>query len=290
MKLGLALGAGGAKGLAHIGVLEVFTDAGINFDVVSGTSVGAIVGAIYASGTLKEFQEEVLAINAAQVPLLLSPTVSLSGFFSGERALEQLQNFLPYKEIEALPIPYISLSVDLNSAEIVRFTKGPLLEAVRSSFSVPGIFTPIHNNNQCLVDGALIEPLPVDDARALGADCVVAIDLFSSEPLVLNKAAKKPALRFPTTIAKGLSHLYESILNKTEVTHLIQVLEASLTINQRRLTQLRLKESPADLLIQPAVAGINTFEFHRAKEGIELGRNAAKAALPKLQQLLNALR
>lgn len=286
MKLGLALGAGGAKGLAHIGALEVFADAGIHFDVVSGTSVGAIVGAIYASGTLKEFQEEVLAIHAARVPLLLSPTVSLSGFFTGERALEKLQNFLPYSEIQDLPIPYTALSVDLNSAELVRFTQGPILEAVRSSFSIPGIFTPIQTNNQCLVDGALIEPLPIEDARSLGADIVVAIDLFSRETAAPQPQNEKPPLKFPTIIAKGISHLYDSLLNKTEVTHLIQVLEASLTISQRTLTELRLKDSPADLLIQPAIAGINTFEFYRAKEGIEIGRRAAQEALPKLQQLL----
>ncbi|MCB0360545.1 MAG: patatin-like phospholipase family protein, partial [Bdellovibrionales bacterium] len=190
MKLGIALGGGGARGFSHIGVLKSLARAGIQFDVVTGTSIGALVGALYANNKLTQLEEQSKRIRFFDVPLLLSPTVSLSGMFSGRRAMELLAEFVDVETIEDLPVPYAAVACDLYSGEIVSFTSGSLQQAVRASIAIPGVFTPVRSGRRLLIDGGTLEPVPVQAARALGADIVVAIDLFGNRSARPDHAAK----------------------------------------------------------------------------------------------------
>lgn len=300
-KLGLALGGGGAKGFSHIGVLKTFQDAGIEFDVVAGTSVGALVGAIYLEGNIDKLEQEAERIKITDIPFLLSPAWSIQGIFSGKNALERLSDYVSVERIEELSKPYAAVSVDLKKGSAVIFTEGNIRLAIRASISVPVVFTPVVTADAVLVDGGTLEPVPVAVARSLGADIVVAVDLFgNSETRAQTERSifDEPEV-WPKTVATALQYV-KSVSDKVPIptwfeekygkrgliSNVVEVVERTLAVSQKELTMLRLASNPADLLIQPAVSGIGLLDFHRGKTGIELGREAAQVALPKLQKLL----
>jgi NTE family protein len=173
MKLGIALSGGGAKGFAHIGVLSALEKAGIEFSAVSGTSMGAFVGAFYAADKLGDLQQGAVGIKFRDIPLLLSPTLSKKGFMSGKKIIKFLKGSLANEKIEELSKKYAAVCADLNNGEIVTFTEGDLISAVCASMAIPGLFIPVVFNNKLLVDGGILEPLPVRAVRELGSDFVV---------------------------------------------------------------------------------------------------------------------
>lgn len=300
-RLGLALGGGGAKGFSHIGVLKTFQDAGIEFDVVAGTSVGALVGAIYLEGQIEKLEQEASRIKITDIPFLLSPAWSIQGIFSGKNALERLSDYVRVQRIEELSKPYAAVSVDLRSGSTVIFTEGDIRVAIRASISVPMVFTPVVMADAVLVDGGTLEPVPVCVARSLGADIVVAVDLFGNSEVrtQTEKSIFDEPEVWPKSVATAL-HYFKSVSEKVPlpawfeekygkrgfISNVVEVIERTLAVSQKELTMLRLAAHPADLLIQPAVSGIGLLDFHRGQTGIELGKEAALTALPKLQKLL----
>lgn len=285
MKVGLVLGGGGAKGFAHLGVLKVLKQAGIKIDVVAGTSIGALVGAVFAADTLSTLEEEALEIKLSAIPRLLSPAWSLSGFFSGENALDLLSEIVGTENIEELPIPFAALAVDLNTASRVTFTNGNLRQAVRASFAIPAVFTPVRINEMLLVDGGTLEPLPVETARILGADFVIAVDLFGEN---VDPCAR--GSRLPTGLQSALGYL-KNITTKLGrpvedknlvLPNIIDIMESTLSVMQQELTAFRRSEFPPDQLIQPSVADVGLLDFHQGKTIIERGIAAAEDALPDL--------
>ncbi len=300
MKIGYALGGGGAKGFAHIGVIRVLAEAGIHADVVAGTSMGSLVGAIYASGNLSHLEREARDIKLTDIPLLLGPAWSLSGLFSGKNVLEVLSSLLDVETFEELKIPFAALSVDLNTSSRVTLTKGSLREALRASISIPAVFTPVLRENQLLVDGGTLEPLPVETARSLGADLVIAVDLFGSD-LPEKTPGEEPkgaaaallsAISYLKTVSAKLpwGGQNEETLRKSGPTPtLVDIIERTLVVSQRELTQYRLGQHPADVIIRPAVSDIGLLDFHRGALGIERGVEAARDAVPVIKVLLDSL-
>ena len=303
MKIGLALGGGGAKGFAHIGVLNALNDAGIPIDIIAGTSIGALVGAVYAAGHLKELEEKSSLLRITDIPMLLSPTVSAKGLFSGKQVLSLLDEFVDYENIEDLPIPFAAVAADLLASEAVVFTRGNIRQAVRASIAIPVIFTPVTLGDRTLVDGGTVDPVPVETARALGADIVIAIDLFGNSPI---NAAERIELNhreaefLPSGFNSALSYLssistklpFSDWLNpgstaNTYPRHVIDILESTLAISQRQLTELRFKLAPAELVIRPTVAHIGLLDFHKGAPVIEAGRAAVEACLPEIQRCLD---
>ncbi len=314
MKLGIALGGGAAKGFAHIGILKTFQNAGIEFDIVTGTSIGALVGAVYAAGNLSELEAQAIDVSIVDIPMLLSPALSKSGFLSGKNVLELLSVIIGVKNIEDLPKKFAAVSVDLISGKLQVHTSGDLEQAVRASIAIPVVFTPVETQEMILVDGGLLEPVPVEQCRALGADFVIAVDLFGVEGSSGERDNKDSNLEesvrtsskllkkklFPKELQSALDY-FRSASEKLPIPeflpvgkrnskprhslNLIEIMESTLAISQRSLTAARLAEHPADILIQPPVAEIGSLDFHRAKPVIELGEIAAKSALEKLQNL-----
>lgn len=280
MKLGIALGGGGAKGYAHIGVLEALTAAGFDFQIVTGTSAGALVGASYAANSLDKLKSLACEIKLTDIPLLLSPSWSMEGLFSGKNVLENLRLTLGVKHFEELSRVFGSTAVDLFSGELMEFTSGELETALRASFAIPGLFTPVTSGERLLVDGGISEVLPVELCRRLGADKVIAIDLYgSTEKTPLDLHAKKE--RNP--IQSALSFLSEKILDRqSKRMNLIKIIEATISVIQKNITSLRLATHPADFVIQPKVRDVGTLDFHRAEVVIQLGRMAALEAVPQL--------
>ncbi len=292
MTLGIALGGGGAKGFAHIGALKVLARRGVEFDYVAGTSMGSLVGAAYAAGRLAEFEQEVTGVRLTELPGILSPSWSFQGLFSGKNVLERLSDVIQTTEFKDLKKSFAAISTDLEKAEIVIHDSGDLHRGLRASFSIPGIFTPVVLGNCLLVDGGVMEPVPVDAVRRLGAKRVIAIDLFSNRERIDDKRSRLPI--WPRGISTAMNHLRsitprkKSKKNEVEETsssrapHLIELLERSFAVSQIHITRMRLSENPPDFLLTPPATEVGFLDFHRAEAIIARGEEYTESVVDKL--------
>lgn len=292
MKLGIALSGGGAKGFAHIGVLSVLEKAGIEFSAVSGTSMGAFVGAFYAANKLWDLQRGAVGIKFRDIPLLLSPTLSKKGFMSGKKIIRFLRESLEKEKIEELSKKYAAVCADLNNGEVVTFTEGDLISAVRASIAIPGLFIPVVFNNRVVVDGGILEPLPVRAVRELGSDFVVGVDVITGSidyPGVHRKKNDSDSMG----VDSAFNSIYERIksfaktdknksIDEKDIKHIfdklsvVSILKRSILINQKQLISHILERFPVDFLIRPDLTGVGVSDFHRAEQIIEIGKNEAE--------------
>jgi NTE family protein len=301
MKLGIALGGGGAKGFAHLGVLKALQRHGIEFDVVTGTSIGSLVGAAYSAGYIDDLEAAAKGISLTEIPKLLSPAWSRTGFFSGNSALDMLSEVIQLKLIEDMPKVFASVAVDLSRNEVVIFKEGDVRTAIRSSISIPVLFTPVLSEGRVLVDGGLLEPVPIQLAKQLGADLVVAVDLFGIYPpeeTDSNDLSGTEKALWPKGIKNSLSYIgglsstlakkffKDSELETTHIKNIIDVLESTLAISQFQLTQARMQEHPADVLIRPSVSHVGMLDFHRGQPIIKLGEEAGENAATEIKRLI----
>ena len=265
-KIGLALGSGVARGWAHIGVLQALQDQGIVPDVVSGTSIGALVGAAYADDRLTELEKWVSSLTWRKVVGFLDVGFS-SGLLKGNRLFTFLKGDLLDKRVEDLKRPYAAVATDLATGREIWLREGPVADAVRASIAMPGLFTPWVGDERLLVDGALVNPVPVSLARAMEADFVIAVDLNANLVGRYARASKNGVpLKHPG---------------------MIDVLTSSLNIMSERITRSRLAGEPAEVVIQPRLAELGLLEYHRGSEAIAEGRAAAEIMIPHIRRLLD---
>ncbi|MCJ2036103.1 patatin-like phospholipase family protein [Methylobacterium sp. J-068] len=301
-RIGLALGGGSARGWSQIGVIEVLEEAGIHPAVVAGCSIGAVVGGCYAAGQLGLLKSFALSLTRRSVMGLLDLRLR-SGLIAGDRLKRRLQHDLADRRIEGLPVRFASVATDLHSGEEVWLTRGCLVEALRASYALPGIFPPVRCGGRLLLDGTLVNPVPVTIARALGADLVICVNLngdprpgglreaapparITAEPAA-SPAARRPRrwiLRRPGRRAPAP----EPGPNGLATPGMARVMLDAFNITQDRISRARLAGDPPDIAIVPRLAEMGLFEFHRAAEGIALGREAARAALPQIRGLVAA--
>lgn len=298
-KVGVALGAGGARGLAHIGVLRGLAEAGIPPDAVVGTSSGALIGAIYAAGQIENYERQMRELEWSDVIALLDPVWPRSGLVSGTRALDRLAGPLREWRIEDLALPFAAVSVDLVSGEEVLIREGRVIDAVRASISIPGIFVPRRSGRRLLVDGALRNPVPVSALDEFDVDVRVGVNLYH-DPVRELAGAGRGTRR--AGVAARLSDALEARLARfrrrgrppaTDVNgvaeglpNLFEIMTASLSLVEYELARHRLARDAVDVVIEPAVRGIRTFDFHKAQQAIPAGRHAVEAALPELERAL----
>lgn len=252
-KIGLALGSGATRGFAHLGVLQVFQEYGLKFDCVAGSSAGAIFGALYAAGN--DFKYLEMLARELKESQLLDLTVPRWGFIRGERIEALVRILTRGLTFDDLKIPFYVVTVDIERGEVVVIDKGRVADAVRASIAVPGIFTPKRLEGRLLVDGAVLDPVPVEVLRNKGAEVVVAVDVCYC---IEGKVAGK-------------------------VSNLLDLIFRSLSLTGRAISKLALEQ--ADLVICPAVGHINPARLNNVSECIELGRQAALEALPKLEAI-----
>lgn len=253
-KVGLALGAGGAKGLAHIGILQVLLEAGIPIDILAGSSIGAVIASSYAAGG-DPYMMGKLACKLNK-SFYVDVTVPRLGLLKGDRALDLIRLFTHNSTFEQMKIPLAVVATDIEKGEKVVFKEGDVAQAVRASISIPGIFNPVSYQNRLLVDGAVIERVPITVLKEMGADYTIGVDVKSwpSKPQEVN-------------------NIYEVIMQS------IEVLE-----NEARKNYLE----SADFLICPDLSAVGTLDFHKAFDCIEIGREAALAKLDDLKSSLAA--
>jgi len=301
LRLGLALGSGSARGWAHIGVIRALEERGIKPDIVCGTSIGALVGGAYAAGELDRLEEWVTGIAWTTVLRLMDLTWR-GGLIRGARLFTLFGTMLANRDIDELPIPFGAIATELQSGRELWLRHGKLLEAVRASCAMPGLFTPVVRDGAVLVDGGLVNPVPVSMCRALGADLVVAVDLSWGKlgPYRRSKERREVVPRDePSWIGRMTSKLTRrkerrqgdpSIVKQEEepsIPSIFNVVMTSLDIVEMRVARSRLAGEPADVLITPLLPDFATMDYHRAEEAIAEGRAAVDRMGPLLQQVLN---
>jgi NTE family protein len=298
LKVGLALGGGAARGWSHIGVLRVLDAAGIRPDVIAGCSIGAVVGGCYAAGKLDEVQAFALSLTKRRVMGLLDFQISGSGLIAGSRLRRLLELDLGALRLEALPIRFATVATELVTGHEIWLTRGPLVEALRASYALPGVFAPVRLGGRWLMDGALVNPVPVTVARAFGADVVICVNLNNEVRLrgtVIQDHGEDRDFETapPDQVRPGLFGQWRDSTGRRRETReaapgIATVMIDAFNITQDRISRSRLAGDPPDAMVSPKLGGIGLFEFHRAAEAIELGRQAAERSLPDILEMLDA--
>jgi NTE family protein len=269
LKIGLALGSGAARGIAHIGVIKALREANIPIDYIAGTSMGALVGACYAaSGEIEALEEIALQSNLRKITKLLDPKFALIrlGFIQGKRVENFLKPIIGDKAIGQCKIPFSAVATDIMTGSQVVLKDGSLLKAVRASISIPVVFVPLHYNGQYLVDGGTLNPVPADVVRSMGATFTIAVN-------VLNDPKKRGHIGLMGARNHGRA---PSIMNT--MIQSIYIMEYEI---------IRASILKADIIIEPDVGNIEAYAFYRGNEAIEAGYKAAFAVLPEINKLLN---
>ena len=299
--IGIALGGGAARGWAHIGVLKTLIEAGLEPDIVAGTSIGAVAGACYVTNKLSTLEDFANGLTRRRVFGFLDFNFAGSGLITGQRLSSRLENHLQDFHIERLDRRFVAVATELGTGHEVWLNKGSLVNALRASFALPGIFRPVQINGRWLIDGALVNPIPVSVCRALGARIVIAVnlggDLFGKGAVIHDQEAFAEPLPLPEDAellgsnGRAAVHLlHRQIFGRGNgAPGMSAVMMDAINITQDRIARSRLAGDPPDITITPKTGGIGLFDFHRAREAIELGASAAARHIEDLKFAIRAL-
>ncbi|MGL4396732.1 MAG: patatin-like phospholipase family protein [Hyphomicrobium sp.] len=302
LKIGLALGGGAARGWAHIGVLQALTAAGIKPDIIAGTSIGAVVGGCYAAGHLDELEGFSRELTPRRVFGYLDFNLAGNGLISGQRLCERLDRHLGERMIEDLDTRFTAVATEIGTGHEHWLSRGKLVDAVRASYALPGIFKPVRVGGRWLFDGALVNPIPVSVCRALGARYVIAVNLNFD---VLGRGSIVPNIEQhfedvetpdddiednPKANARGVRGLIQrQLLGRGDgAPGISTVMVDAFNIVQDRIARSRLAGDPPDAMISPRLQDFGLFDFHRAEELIERGAHAAKRQIDDIVREIDA--
>ena len=306
-RLGLALGGGAARGWAHIGVLKTLAKAGIRPDVIAGTSIGSLVGGVFAAGRLQDLEDWARSLTKRRMVGLMDFHIGGSGLISGERLKRLLGTELMDIKIEELPVNYAAIATELGTGHEIWLTHGLLVDAMRASYALPGVFDPVKLGGRWLMDGAMVNPIPVSAARALGADVVICVNLngdaggrgtiIQSHRADRDDTSMTPELDVrpsPTWLSSisGAAQRVRSLVGRAQDDNpapgLVGVMIDAFNITQDRISRSRLAGDPPDAMISPRLGKIGLFDFHRAAEIIEQGEMAAERAIDDITAAIAA--
>lgn len=297
--VGLALGGGAARGFAHIGVLRTLARHGITADVIVGTSIGAVVGGCHATGQLDEFEEWCTTLSVRRVLGYLDVSFSGAGLIGGGRLATRLEKGLGKTIIEDLPIRFAAIATEVKTGHEIWLTRGLLVEAMRASYALPGIFPPVLVGGRWLVDGALVNPVPVSAARALGARLVIAVnvnaDQFDRGGTIadLGVGLEDILPDEPSGRRNGWRGAEQLLRRRIIGTRgrpgLPSIMIDAFNVMQDRITRSRLAGDPPDVTINPRLGQFGWFDFHRAPEAVAAGAEATERAMETIQEAIAAL-
>jgi len=319
LKIGLALGSGSARGLAHVGVIMALEAYNIPIDIISGTSIGSVIGSLYASGaTVRQLEEVALSIKKSKTLFMIDPVFPHSGLISGDRIEKMLNQFaIKDKTFDDLKIPFAAVATDVESGAEVILNQGKVIDAVRASISIPGIFTPVKYQDYYLVDGGVVDPVPVDVVKMMGADIIIAVSLAKISPynaiLMIDKETgllkevenledlrinKEESPKFKdtkdteeiTTLAdeekSRLKRKIEQLKSKFEGPNLLEIINQSTDIMGAKISDQSLEG--ADVIIVPfGIKEINLFDFDEAEMLIKGGIMAGLINIPEIKKVIN---
>jgi NTE family protein len=307
-RIGLVLGAGGARGFAHIGVLKVLEEAGIPIHCIAGTSAGAMAGGLYATGMkAREIEEALGDISIQRLAKLFLPTLGAGGIVDGRRVKKLLEPYAGGRLIEHLAIPFACVATDLYTGERVVFTSGDLLKSIRASISIPGLFTPVRIDDRILVDGGVVDPLPIRLVYEMGATCAIVVRVDRQYFREIDPAVKKDddpeesvsGLDVNGEISMGggrrawfrnplrwLARGYGGAEEDRALTPpVMDVLLSILSIHDHQLSELSVREAGRHVLVAPVLADIEMLDFHKGRKGIAAGEAAMRAKLSDIERL-----
>ena len=301
--IGLVLGGGAARGFAHIGVIKTLVAKGLVPEVIAGTSIGAVVGGCYAAGRLDALEAWARSLTSRSVLSYLDVNLSGSGLIWGHRLARRLETELGGITIDDLPFRFAAIATEIGTGHEIWLTRGNLVEAMRASYTLPGIFAPVRLGGRWLVDGTLVNPVPVAAARALGARLVLAVnlnaDLFGRGTTIASHGSDVDG----EDVFDGLRRHPRGLIGFFGAERVVKrqffgrpgrpgistVMVEAFNVMQDRIARSRLAGDPPDVLVNPRLGSIGLFEFHRAQEAIALGAEATEKALEPLAEALAAL-
>ncbi|MEH6549475.1 MAG: patatin-like phospholipase RssA [Pseudomonadales bacterium] len=316
LKIGLALGSGSARGMAHIGVIRAMEQLGVKPDIICGSSVGSLIGAAYTIGKMDELGSWISELSTGDILRYMDIRLAAGGGFAhGQKLMDHLRETMGEHQIESLPLQFAAVATDLHSGREIWLKEGSIWDAVRASIALPGILTPVAYRHHWLVDGGLVNPVPVSVCRAMGADIIIAVNLNGDlvgrhtvaqksvhentvSPLQSPSESSEDTETPEQAEANFLSQLSNSIKDKTQplldqwrkpsdtLPGIFDVIAGSINIMQDRITRSRLAGEPADILISPRLAHIGLLEFERANDAIEEGGNAVRRQIDQLRELI----
>lgn len=308
-KVGLALGSGSARGWAHIGIIRALRDMGIQPDMVAGSSIGSLVGAVSCAGGLDKLEQVVLEMNWKGIFNMLDVGFPRSGILDGRKVAAFVRQHVPHTRIEDMPCTFCAVCTDIVSGEEVHIDSGDVIEAVRASIAVPGMFTPVKRGESILLDGGLVNPIPVSVLQEMGAEITIAVDLnynlMQSRALRKTKQAKTEALEAPAEnkpvsssifmeLREKISAVENSVLRQIKqwmvrdrLPNIFEIMFSSLDVVQRQISDIKLEVYPPDILIRPELGYLKFMDFNRGNEAINEGYDAAVREIKSYQKRID---
>jgi NTE family protein len=302
--IGLALGSGSARGWAHIGIIRALEARGVRPHIVAGASVGALVGAAHASGQLEELEGWVRELSRMDVWRMLDAAFGGGGVLRGSRVMRAIGDHVEDRDIEELPIPFAAVATDLNTGHEVWLREGSMLSAVRASSGLPGLLSPTWYRERWLIDGGVVNPVPVSVCHALGADYVIAVNLSAhlhphpglrrhpsrDEAVESNAESEEDEGEEGWTSPARWSGLVDGLMEslrtgRRDEPGLFEVMATSISIMQDRITRSRMVGDPPDVIIEPDLGHFQLMDFHRADEAIAIGVTAVERVEKEIGRL-----
>lgn len=297
-KVALVLSGGGARGIAHIGVIEELEKQGYEISSIAGTSMGALVGGIYTMGKLQDYKNWLFSLDRFKVFTLFDFTLSRQGFVKGDKVLKKIQEFISDDNIEDLPVPYAAVAVDLIQKKEVVFTRGSIFEAIRASISIPTVFTPVKSDRGLLVDGGVMNNLPVQYVARNKGDILVAVNVNANVPVDKPPISKKEEKEKESIYQKKIREFYfhlqkmahlslegkneeEKKKNHKERLDFFNLLNRTISLMTNQIAELTMQQYTPDILIEVSHESCGVFDFYKAEEMVETGIYAAKKSLAK---------
>ncbi|MCK9305734.1 MAG: patatin-like phospholipase family protein [Bacteroidales bacterium] len=297
VNVALVLSGGGARGCAHIGVIRILEQSGFRISSVAGTSMGALIGGIYAAGGMEKFSGWISSLDRMEILKMTDITISSSGFVKGNKIIDKMKEIIPDRNIEDLPIPYCAVATDIINKKEKLFCSGNLYDAIRASISIPTLFQPFYIGGNYYVDGGLVNQIPVNRVVRTAGDILVAVDVGSAIPVISAEYQSKPGtfqndqvelkdnsflvkhLRKIEKIQRKFNHML--IPGNKESIGIFNLSNRSIGIMMRRISDLMLDRYPPDILIQISKESYSSYDFYKAQEIIKEGERAALEAITR---------
>ncbi len=289
--ISLVLSGGGARGLAHIGVIEELIKRNYEITSVAGTSMGSVVGGIYALGNLQEYKEWMYTLDRRKVFNLVDFTWRGLGIIKGDRVLDKIKEFIDDKNIEDLNIPFVAIATDIKNNKEVVFDKGSVFSAIRASIAIPTVITPVPTEDGLLVDGGVLNNIPVNRVKRMDNDQLVVVDVNASIPVYRPPISKKKQAEQESAYLKKIKSFYNHLHKMVPTTEpkegklgYLDLIERSMNLMMHQISDQAIKKHKPDVLIQVSRDSCSAFDFYKAEELVEIGRHAAKKALDKHEE------
>jgi NTE family protein len=283
-KVSLVLSGGGARGIAHIGVIEELEKQGFEIFSISGTSIGALVGGVYALGKMDALKKWIVTLDKLKIFGLVDFTFRAQGFIKGDKLFNTMKEFIPDANIEDLKIHYTAVAADIINKKEVVFTRGSIYDAIRASIAIPTLFTPVKTETGLLVDGGVINNIPMNHAKRIPNDILIAVNVNADVPVLKTTYSKKEKAKKQSIYQKEIKNFYAQLrknvpLSQNESLSYFELINKTITLMSYHITQTSLKNYKPDILIKVSSDSCSLFDFYKAEEMIEIGRLATLESL-----------